>query len=155
MRNRVINAQLNHLGVDHDQLHIFRTCLIQQADNNGVHAHRLTGTGGTCNQHMGQFGDITHDAVTADIFAHSKGRFGLGVAKLIGIDNLPQGNRGDRTVGHFNTHHTDLSGHSGNTHAGSTQAQGNIIGNGGQLIQTHALFQLHFISGQHWDHVLH
>ena len=49
MRNTVIDAELHHLGVNHNQLHIFRAGLVQQAENDGVHTHRLTGTGGTGN----------------------------------------------------------------------------------------------------------
>ena len=147
MGNAIVNAQLYHFGVYHDELDILGPGLVQKADDNGIHAHGFTGAGGTGNEHVGHFGDIAHNAVACNILAHGEGGLPLGTGKLRRIDDLPQGNGGDGTVGHLNAHNGDFPGDGGNAHTGSAQAQCNIIGTGGELAQPHTLIQLHLVPG--------
>ena len=55
---------------------------MEKADDDGVHAHGLTGTGGTRNQQVGHFGNIAHHAGTVNALAQGYGGLGLGVCKL-------------------------------------------------------------------------
>ena len=50
-------------------------------------------------------------------------------------------------VRYLDAHHRDLVGDGGDAHTGSTQSQGNIVGQIGQLVETHALIQLQLIPG--------
>ena len=147
LRNAVVDAQLDHLGVHHDEFYFLGTGLIQKADDDGVHAHGFTGTGCTCNQQVGHLGNVAHDAIAIDAFTQSNGRFGLCIGKFIGIDYLPQGNRSNRTVGNFDADHRNLAGDSSDTDTGSAQAQCNVIGTAGQLIQSNTLIQFYLIAG--------
>ena len=147
MGNTVVNAQLHHLGVHHDELYILGAGLVEKADDDGVHANRLTGTGSTGDQHMGHFGNVAHNAVAPDVLAHGEGGLSLCPGKFRRIDDLPQGHGGHGTVGHLNAHNGNLTGNGGNPHAGGAQAQGNVIGAGGELAEPHALVQLHLIPG--------
>ena len=147
MRNRIVNTQFDHLRIDHNQLYIIGTCFVEQRDDDGVHAHGLTGAGSTCNQHMGQLGDVTNDAVATNVLTNGECRLGLGILKLIGVDDLSQRNRCNRTVGNLNTNHRNLTRNGCNTDTRSTKAQSNVIGDGSQLIQTNTLIQLYFITG--------
>ena len=147
MGNAVVNAQLHHLGVNHDELHIVGTCLVQQTDDNGIHAHGFTGTGGTGDQQVGHFGNVTHDAASVNALAQRNGGHGFCLGKLGGIDNLPQGDRRDRAVRYLDANHGDLSGNGSDADAGRAQTQGNIIGAACDLIQPDALVKLHLVAG--------
>ena len=147
MGNSVVDAKLNHLRIHHNELHVLRACLVQQADDDGVHAHGLTGTGGTGNEHMGHFCNVTDNAAAANVLTHRERGLGLGFVEFGGIDDFPQGDSGHRTVGHFDTYHRNLTGHSRDTDTGSTKAQCDVIGTGGQLIQADTLLQFHLIAG--------
>ena len=133
MGNAVINAQFHHFGVHHDEFHIIGTGFVQQADDDGIHADGLAGTGGTGNQHMGQLSNIADDGITADVLTHSKGRFGLGFGEFSRVNDFPQRNSGDCPVGDFNPHYGDPSRNGSDTHTGGAQAQSDIIGAGSQL----------------------
>ena len=147
MGNTVVNAQLHHLGVNHDELHIVGTCLVQKANDDGIHAHGFTGTGGTGDQQVGHFGNVTHDAASVNALAQRNGGLGFCLGKLGGIDNLPQGDRRDRPVRHLDANHGNFSRNGGDADAGRAQTQGNIIGAAGDFIQPDALVKLHLVAG--------
>ena len=104
----VVNAELHHFGVHHDELDLFRLGLIQQGDDDAVHTHGFTGAGGTGDEHMGQLGNVADDTGTANVFAHGEGGLGLGLCKLGGVNDLPQGHSSHLLVGHLNAHHGDF-----------------------------------------------
>ena len=54
---------------------------------------------------------------------------------------------GDYFVRYLNTHHGDFVRNRGNSYAGGTQGQSDIVGQISQLIQFDALFQGQFIPG--------
>ena len=145
MGNAVVNAQFHHFGVHHNEFDILRARLVQEANDDGIHAHGFTGTGGTGNEHMGHFCNVAHNAVAANILAHRERGFGLCSGKLRRVHHLPQRDRGHGAVGDLNAHNGDFAGNGGNTNAGSTQAQGDVIGAGGQLAQPYALIKLYLI----------
>ena len=96
---------------------------------------------------MGHLGNVADHAVAINALAQTNGAFGLGLGKLLRIQHIPQRYGSHIAVGHLNAHHGDFSGDSGDTNAGGTQAQRDIIGAAGQLIQANAFVQLHFVSG--------
>ena len=94
MGNAVVDAQLHHLGVHHDEADLLGGGLIEQGDNQGVGTHRFTGAGGTGDEQMGQLADIPHNGLSADILAHGKGDLGLAAGKGVGTDDRVDGYRG-------------------------------------------------------------
>ena len=74
MGDSVIDTELHHLGVHHNHLHVLWFGLENNAHNQGVDTHRLTGTGGARNEQMGHLSDIRHHHLAADILAHGKGQ---------------------------------------------------------------------------------
>jgi hypothetical protein len=89
VRDAVIDAQLHHLGVDHDELDFLRRGLVEQADYQRVHAHGFAGAGGAGDEQMGQLGDVAHDAVAADVLAQGEGHLDLCVFELGRVDDVP------------------------------------------------------------------
>ncbi|MPM71901.1 hypothetical protein SDC9_118872 [bioreactor metagenome] len=73
MGDAVVNAQLHHLGVHHDEADLLRRGLIKQGNNERVGTHRFARAGGSRDEQMGQLGDVPHDAGASDILAHGKG----------------------------------------------------------------------------------
>ena len=82
MRDAVINAELDHLGVYHDELDILGVGLIEQAYDKRVHAHRLARAGRSGDEQMRKLRDITNNGIAADILADGKGEVGLGGEEL-------------------------------------------------------------------------
>src|SRR5699024_8876627 len=111
----------------------------------GVGTHRLTGTGGTGNEHVGQLGDVAHHTVAPDVLAHGKGYLGGAVGKGPVADDVPNGHRAHLAVGHLNAHGGNLIGDGGHTHRGGAQSQGDVVGEVGDLVQLHALLQLQLV----------
>ena len=147
MGDAIIHAQFHHLGVDHNEPHLIRPGLVQQAENQGVHAHGFARAGGTGNEHMGQLGNVAHHALAADILAQGKAELGLGTGKLGRLDNIPQVDGADDLIGHLNPHGGDFIRDGRDAHIDDAQSQGQIpcqVGDPGQL---HTLLQLDIISG--------
>ena len=83
MRNAVVDAELDHFGVDHDELNLVRAGFIQQANNQRVHAHRFARARGARDEKMRQLGNITADGITRDVLADGEGEFRLGRLKSL------------------------------------------------------------------------
>ena len=99
----VVCSKLHLLRVDHDHPYLFRLCLIEDAHDDGVDADGLTGTGSTCDQHMGHLCDIPDDGLSADILTDGKGYFGLRILKCIVVDQFSEGNHLGFPVGNLDT----------------------------------------------------
>ena len=108
VRDAVIDTELDHLRVDHDEPHLIRPRFVEQRQDQRVHAHRLAGAGGAGDQHMRQLRNIAHDAVAADVLANGKAQAGLGVLELCGGDDVAEIDGADDLVGHFDADGGDL-----------------------------------------------
>ena len=126
---------------------ILRAGLVQQGDDQGVGAHRLTGASGAGDEQMGQLCDVAHDAFAADVLAHGEGHLGGTVLELGGAEHSSDVHRGDQLVGHLDAHHGDLARDGGDPHPGGPQGQGDVVGQVGQLVQPDTLIQLQLIPG--------
>ena len=150
MGDAVVDAQLHHLGVHHDEAHLLRGGLVEQGDNQRVGTHRLARAGSAGDEQVGQLGNIAHHIAVADVPAHSKGNLGGVVPELTGVDDIVDIDRGDELVGHLDAHHGDLVRDGGDANAGSPQGQGDIVSQVGQLVKPHPLVQLHLVPGHRW-----
>ena len=147
VRDAVVDPQLHHLRVDHDKADLIGAGLVQQAQDQGVHAHGFTGAGGTGNKHVGQLCDVAHDAVAADVLADGKAELGLGILELGRFDDIPQIHGTHQFVGNLDAHGGDLVRDRRNAHIHNTKSQGQVprqVGDAGEL---HALLQFNVIAG--------
>ena len=147
VRDTVIHAQLHHLRIDHNEAHLIRPGLIQQAENQGVHAHGFAGAGGAGNEHMGQLCDISHHALATDVLAQGKAELGFGAGKLGRLDNIPQVDGADNLIGHLDTHGGNFIRDGRDTHVDYAQGQGQVAGQIGDPGQLDPLLQLDIIPG--------
>ncbi|MNN71002.1 hypothetical protein D3C81_1868990 [compost metagenome] len=74
MRNALINRQLEHFWVDHNESHIFRLRLIQHAEDHSIDPNRLTGTRGTRHQQMRHLRQISRNRFAGNIFTEHYGQ---------------------------------------------------------------------------------
>ena len=88
VRDAFVHRHLQHLGVNHQQAHIARLGLVQQAQNHGVDTHRFTRTGGSSHQHMRHLRQIGHDRVAHNVFAQAHGQHGLAFVVNLRTQNL-------------------------------------------------------------------
>ena len=101
VRNAVVVAKLDHLRVYHDEADLLRGRFVEQRNQHGVDADRLTGTGRTCNQHMRHFRNVTDDRPAGDVLADGEGQAALRVGKGRRADTLADKDRVDRLVRHL------------------------------------------------------
>jgi hypothetical protein len=74
VRDALVDAHLQHLGVDQDQPHVARLGLVQQAQDHRVDAHRLARAGGAGHQAVRHLGQVGHHRVADDVLAQAHGQ---------------------------------------------------------------------------------
>ena len=126
VRNAVIVAQLDHLRVHHDEADFLRRGLVQQRDQHGVDAHRLTGAGGTGNQHVRHLGNVTDDRLAGDVLADGKGQAAFRVGKRRRADTLADKDGIDGFVRHLDADR-DLIRNGRDTHVCRAERQCNVV----------------------------
>ena len=84
MWDAIVNSQLYHFGVHHNQADFLWRSLVKQRDDKRVGAYRLTRTGSTSDEQMGQLINIAYNGLSTDILANGKGCLRLTVSKFLG-----------------------------------------------------------------------
>jgi hypothetical protein len=74
VRNAFVDRHFQHLGVDHQQAHVARLGLVQQAQDHGVDAHRFARARGAGHQHVRHLGQVGHHRVADDVLAQAHGQ---------------------------------------------------------------------------------
>ena len=90
VRNSFVDRQLEHFRVDHNETHIFRLRLVEHAEDHGVDANRLTGTGGTGHQQMRHFRQIGYYRIASDVFAQHHGERRWVITELGVVEHFTQ-----------------------------------------------------------------
>ena len=85
MRNAVVDRQLEHLRVDHQEAAVFRRAPIQQRQDHGVDADRLARAGGAGDEQMRHACEVGDDGLAADRLAECHGQRGVGRAEGIAL----------------------------------------------------------------------
>ena len=68
MRYSLIDRQLEHFRVNHDEFHVFRLRFIEHAEDHGVDPNGFTGTGGTRYQQVRHLRQIGSDRFARNVF---------------------------------------------------------------------------------------
>ena len=149
MRNTVIDRQLQHFRVDQHQPDLIRACLVQQADQHGVHPDRLTGTGGTGNQQVGHFGQIGNHRLTGDVVTECQGQCRFVVVIGFGCEHLAEVHHFPVFVGDFNAD-VGLAGNDlHDPHADHRQRARQILGQIADLADFYTRVGLDLKTGNH------
>ena len=147
MGDSVVDAQLYHLGVYHNQLHIGRIRLVNNTHDQCIDTDGLTGAGSACNQKMRHLCNIRNNHLTADILSHRKSQTGFVAAEGFGFKKFTQINNVVFLIRHLNPH----CGFSGNRSLDPDicrcKTQLDIISQRNDLADLYALFRKEFITG--------
>ncbi len=147
MRNAVVDVELHHLGVDHQELHFIRAGPEQYAGNDGVDADAFPGACGAGHQQVGHLGQVRHDGLAADILPQGEGQLGFRLHDAVGFQHLPQGDHADGLVGHLDAH-GGLAGDGGHDpHLLGGQVQGDIVRQADDAAHLHPRAGLQLIPG--------
>jgi hypothetical protein len=77
VRDAVVDAEFQHLRVDHDEAALIRRQAIEDRQDHGVDADRLARAGGAGDQQVGHLGQVGDVGLAADGLAQAMGRTGL------------------------------------------------------------------------------
>ena len=130
VRNAVVVAQFNHLRVHHDEADLLRRRLVQQRNQHGVDAHRLTGAGGAGNQHVWHLGNVADDRLAGNVLANGKGQAAFRIRERRRTDTLADKDGIDRLVRHLDADR-DLIRDRRDTHVRRAERQRNVVRQGG------------------------
>ena len=92
MRDAVIDRELEHLRVDHDQPALLRREPVEQRQDHGVDGDRLARAGGAGHQQVRHAGQIRDHRLAADGLAEAKRQLVLGGLEVLGGKKLTQVN---------------------------------------------------------------
>ncbi|CCZ34083.1 unknown [Firmicutes bacterium CAG:646] len=70
MRNPIINTQLYHFWINHDQFYFFWRSLIEDAHDQRIDTYGFTGTGSSGDQKVRHLSNICHHRFSCDIFSY-------------------------------------------------------------------------------------
>ncbi|GJD68969.1 hypothetical protein MMMDOFMJ_1895 [Methylobacterium gnaphalii] len=112
MRDAVIDRQLQHLGIDHDQAALFRLQPVEQAQDHGVDGHRLARAGGAGDEQVRHASEVGDDRLAADILAEAERQLVLRVDEILRGQQLTQVHSLAHRVRQFDADHV-ASGHDG------------------------------------------
>ncbi len=76
LRDAVIDGQLQHLRINHDETHIARYRLVEQAQHHGVERDGLARPGRAGNQQMWHSREVHHDGIARDVLAERESQRG-------------------------------------------------------------------------------
>ncbi|MCW0460576.1 hypothetical protein NB717_001644 [Xanthomonas sacchari] len=127
MRDALVDAQFEHLRVDHQHPQVLGRGLVQQAQHHRVDRHRLARAGGTGDQQVRHARQVGHGRTPGDVLAQGQGqRTGrlvvfLGAQQLAEIDHLAA------DVGDLQADHRLARDHVDHAHRLHRQAAGDVL----------------------------
>ena len=141
-----VERQLHLLGVDHHKLQLRRMFLVEQRRDDGIQAHRLTRTRGTCHQQVGHLGQVGHKGLVRDGLAQRhRQRHLAAVAESVALQHGLHRHHLRLGVGNLDTHRA-LAGDGGDdADAQRRQRQGDIVLQRLNFRDAHAWRRLDFI----------
>jgi hypothetical protein len=134
----VITGQLDPLGVHHDHAQVVGSVVQQQAADEGIHTHRLTGAGRPGDQQVRHSSQVGGDGVAGHVLSHPKRSGDFKRWKGLAFEDIAQGHHGNIIVGDFDAYITFARHWGFHTDAPGSQGQSQVICQGGDLTHAHA-----------------
>ena len=127
MRNPVIDRELEHLGVDHDQPALFGGQPVKQRQHHRVDRHRLARAGRAGDQQMRHAREIDQDRRAADILAEHENERPARPVESRGFEQLAERHGLPPPVGHLDADHA-APGHDRGADRDRAHRTGDIVG---------------------------
>ena len=90
VRDAVVDGELEHLRVDHDQPALGGRELVEEAQDHGVDGDRLARAGGAGDEEVRHAGEVGDDGLAADVLAEREGQGVGAVAEALGGEDFAQ-----------------------------------------------------------------
>ena len=149
VRQPLVGAQLDHLGVDHQHADFVGPPGHQHRDDDRVQAHALARAGAAGDQQVRQRGQVDDHRVARHVLAQEdRDPHLLGLA--VGLfDHFAEPDQLPLVVGHFDADGVLAGDRGHDAHAGHAQGDGQVVGQAGDLAQPQAGLELDFELGDH------
>ena len=90
MRDAIVDRELEHLGVDHDEAALLRREPVEQRQDHGVDRHRLARAGGAGDEQVRHAGEIGDHRLAADGLAEADRKLLVRRLEICGFQHLAQ-----------------------------------------------------------------
>ena len=127
MRDAVIDGQLEHLRVDHDEFALVGREPVEQRQDHGVDADRLARAGGAGDQEMRHAREVDDDRLAADILAERKREPRVGLLEVRRFEHLAQHHDLAAVVGKLDADGV-AAGHHGDAGGDRAHRAGDVVG---------------------------
>ena len=127
MRDVLVDAELQHLGIDHDEAAAIRRQPVEQRQDHGVDRHRLARAGGAGDQQMRHAGEIGDHRIAADVLAERQRQAEAAVLVVPGRQQLAQEHRLAPRIGQLDADDV-AAGHGGDARRHRAHRAGDVVG---------------------------
>ena len=147
VRDAVVFRQLHHLGVDEDELHILGAGTEQEADDDGVDAHRLAAAGGTGDEQVGHLAQVRHLRRAGNVLAEGHGEGRTHVDVVLGLEHGSDTDGGTYFIGHLDAHRGLAGDGRLDAYPGGGKVEGDVIRQRGDAADLDARLRLQLVPG--------
>ena len=148
MRDAVIDGELQHFGVDHDQAALLRLEAVEQRQDHGVDGDRLARAGGAGDQQMRHLGELGDDRLAADGLAEAQRQLELRGLEVLAADQFAEIDRLALLVGQFDA--DDVAArHHGDAGRQRRHRAGDVVGEADDARGLDARRRLQFVQRHH------
>ena len=122
----LVDAELHHLGIHEDELHLVGHGAHQAGADHGVHAHALAAAGAAADEQVRHLVEVRHHRSAGDVLAKGEVEQAASLSEGGAIDDLAEGDDLPLGVGHLDAHQV-LARDAIHAHGLGLQGQGQIL----------------------------
>ena len=89
MRNTIVHGKLHHLRINEHKFHIFRPAVVNNTGNNGINAHRFTGTRRSGYEKMRHFRKVCDYRLPRNILTQGHQNVTFPIFKFAAVKYIP------------------------------------------------------------------
>ncbi len=142
----VVELELDDLRINEHEFDFFGRALVQDREDDGIDADGFARASCARDEEVGHLGEVDELDFAGDVLAESDGDFHLGLAEVIALDELAQGDDSAALVRHFDADGVLAGDGRDDAHAGGGEAKGDVVAQVGDLRDFDA------VSGQDFEH---
>jgi len=149
VRDALVDAELQHLRVDHQHPQVLRGCLVQQAQHHRVDRDRLARTGSAGNQKVRHPRQVGHRRPAGDVLAQRQRQRAVGLVVFLGAQQFAQVDHLAVGVRRFQADHRLARDHVDHPHRLHRQPARDVLVQRGNLADLDPRRWLYLEAGDH------
>ena len=148
VREVVVDLQLDHLGVDHDEAQVLRRAAVEERDDDRVDADRLALAGRAGDERVRHLGEVLDDGLVGDaVHAEHDGELHRGLGPGLGLDDLAQEDVLAALVRDLDADGALARDGREDAHGLGLEVHGDVVREVGDLLHAHARGGLDLVTG--------